>query len=299
MIDPQAWPPLCGAVAGCGALLVLSGAAKLLRTALGTGGGTAVQKALRLSDAPWRIFQAAAGTAELAVGLLVCAGTRPAVADTAMACQGMIFVILLTYLIRARVPGDCGCVARRRPATPDRPAVTRWSVARAVYVALAGAGGALADARSPYTLPRLDAAIAWTVGLSTLALLAVVDLEPRTPRCRRPFLFPTRTTLAEVTAHPVYQAMAASLGASGDRVLFRRSGCVDEFWFPAPGRDDQRCLEIIAGRTEYGTLALRAAVAELAPIDDAKALPVRSASTGSRTTRAASKPFGRGLRLHE
>jgi hypothetical protein len=277
VIDLRAWPPLCGAVAGCGALLVLSGAAKLVRTARGTGGGTAVQKALRLGDVRWRSVQAVAGTAELAVGLLVCAGPYPVAADALMAGQGILFVALLSHLIRERTPGDCGCVVRRRPSSPGKSATTRWALARAVFVALAGGAGAAVRAHSPSALPRSGEAFAWAVALATSALLAAVDLGPRTPRCRRSFLFPVRSTLAEVTAHSSYQAMAASLGGTGERVLFRRTGCVDEFWFPAhrSGRDDQRYLEIKASRVASGTLALRAAVAERPPLGKVRTLPVR------------------------
>jgi hypothetical protein len=265
-----------------------------VRTARGTGGGTAVQKALRLSDVPWRVFQALAGTAELALGLLVCAGTHPA-ADALMACQGTVFVALLTYVIRKRIPGDCGCVTRRRPSAPGSPsspgkeAITRWTVARAAFIALAGGAGAAVGVRSPSALPRSGEAFAWAVALATTALLAVVDLELRTPRCRRSFLFPVRTTLAEVTGHTIYQAMAASLGGTGERVLFRRAGCVDEFWFPAhgSGQEDQRYLEIKAGRAASGALALRAAIAEQVPPGNVRTLPVRHGSGRIRRNRRA------------
>lgn len=298
MIDPQTWPPLCGAVAGCGALLALSGAVKLVRTARDTGGGTAVQKALRLSDVPWRVFQAVAGTVELAIGLLVCAGVLPAVVDTLMACQGMVFVALLSYVMRKRIPGDCGCVARRRPSSPGKNAITRWTVARAVFIALAGGAGAAMRVHSPSALSRSGEAFAWAVALATSALLAVVDLELRTPRCRRSFLFPVRTTLAEVTEHTIYQAMAASLGGTGERALFRRAGCIDEFWFPAhgSGHEDQRYLEIKASRAASGALALRAAIAEQVPLGNVRTLPVRHGSGRIRRNRSESQPSGRRTR---
>jgi hypothetical protein len=291
VIDLRAWPPLCGAVAGCGALLVLSGAAKLVRAARGTGGGTAVQQALRLGDVPWRNFQAVAGTAELAIGLLVCAGAGHSATDALMAGQGVLFVALLGYVRHRDIPGDCGCVARRRPSSPGESAATRWTVARAVFIALAGAAGAAVGVHSPSALPRSGEAFAWVVALATSALLAAVDLEPRTPRCRRALLFPVRTMLAEVTGHSSYQAMAASLGGTGERVLFRRAGCVDEFWFPAHGSgpDDQRYLEIKASRAASGALALRAAVAERPPPGNVRTLPAWPGSRGIRGNRAAAK----------
>ncbi|MBR7835427.1 hypothetical protein KDL01_19285 [Actinospica durhamensis] len=280
MTEPQSWPPLCAAVAGCGALLVLSGAAKLVRTARGTGDGTAVQKALRLNDRRWRGFQAAAGCAEAGVGLLVCAGGYPAVADTLMAVEGAVFVALLSTVIFRGIPGDCGCAARtRRPEAAKKQAVTGWTVARAGCIALAGAVGALAGVRPPAELPGADAASAWALALVTLALLTLADLEVRTPRCRRALLFPARTTLAEVTEHRAFRAVAAPWGFSGDRVLFRRTGCVDEFWFPvrATGHagSGQCYLEVRAGRVASGALALRTAVAEHAPSDHVKTLAMR------------------------
>lgn len=300
MIDAQSWPPLCGAVAGCGALLVVSGAAKLVRTARAADSGTAIQRALRLSDVPWRIFQALAGAAELAVGLLVCVGVRPAVTDALMACQGVVFVALLTYVIRARVPGDCGCVTRRRPTSPEKRLVTWWSVGRAAVIASAGLAGALVGARPPAALTGLDAALAWAVAVAVLVLLAGVDLDARTPRCRRALLFPARRALAEVTQHKVYLAMLASLGTIEDRALFRRAGCVDEFWFPTrtPYEDGRRYLEIKAGRAASGALALSAAVVEHAPAGSLRTLTTRPAS-GARGERNATQPSGRHTRLQE
>ncbi len=283
MIDPQTWPPLCGAVAGCGALLAVSGGAKLARTARGTGDGTAVQKVLRLSDRRWRVFQVAAGCGETIVGLLVCAGVRPALADALMAAEGVVFVALLAVVIRRGVAGDCGCVARRRPANPEQHAVTRWAVARAACVGVAGAVGAAAGVRAPSALPRSGALLAWALALVTLTLLTLVDLEVRTPRCRRSLLFPARTTLAAVTGHSVVQAMTVSWRPVGGRVLFRRTDCVDEFWFPVratghPGPESgtAHCyLEVRAGRVASGALAVRAAIAEQAPVGAVRTLAMR------------------------
>lgn len=292
MIDLQAWPPLCGAVAGCGALLALSGSAKLARTARGAGEGTAVQKALRLNGTAWRGFQGLAGSVELAVGALVCTATLPMAADALMACQGVAFVVLLTYVMRKRIPGDCGCVTRRRPSSPDRHAVTRSTVARAVLIALAGLAGATVGVRPPFALPRVDELSAGAVALATVALLVVIDVELLTPRCRRSLLFPVRTRLIEVTKHDLYQAMAASLGADGEHVLFRRAGCVDEFWFPAgaSGTDDPRFLEVKASRTGTGALALRATVAEHPPPASSRRLALRRDPAEIRGRRPSHPP---------
>lgn len=308
MTDLQAWPPLCGAVAGCGALLAVAGLAKLGRSVRGAGRGTAVQKALRLGDESWRIFQAAAGIAELAVGLLVCAGAHPAVADALMAGQGAIFLGVLGYLSHQRMSGDCGCVARRRPASPEQPAVTPLATARAAFISLTGVTGAVASGRAPYTLARFDQPLAWAVATLVLALLVLIDLELHTPRCRRALLFSTRTTLAEVTGHDLYKAMAASLGAEGERVLFRRLDCIDEFWFPAgvSGSDDvARYLTIDAARTASGALALRASVAEHVPpggfrlLRPRRPLAVRRGSGVIQPNRLESQPSGRRARLQQ
>jgi hypothetical protein len=284
VIDTHSWPPLCGAVA---------------RSARGSSGGTAVQRAMRLNDVRWRVVQAVAGAAEFATGLLVCA-PRPAVADVLMACQGTVFVALLTYALRKGIPGDCGCVARRRTRAPDQNAMSRWTVARAVFIALAGAAGAAVGVQPPSALPRSDEAFAWAVALGTSALLAAVDLGLRTPRCRRSFLFPVRSTLTEVTGHGIYRAMAAPLGATGERVLFRRAGCTDEFWFPAhaSGQEEQRYLEIKAGRAASGALTLRAGVTDQAPPGNARIIAVTA--PGRRARPAPAHPLPLPLaRRHE
>lgn len=275
MIDPQTWPPLCGVVAGCGALLVLAGTAKLRDAVRGSGQDTAVQKVLRLAAVRWRIFQVLAGAVECAVGLSVCTGLDAAVSDTLMACLGAVFVALLVWIRRAHVSEDCGCLGRR--ASRDAAAgVTPEAMIRAGFVAAAGAVGAASRAAAPFTLRPAAQVLAWAVALTTFAVLAAADLKLRTRRCRRALLFPVRKTLAEVTGHGVYLAMAQSLGTSGDRVAYRRAGCVDEFWFPSAdiGQEEPGYLAITAGRTSSGALAVKARATRHPPQDQVRTLRI-------------------------
>jgi hypothetical protein len=270
VIDPQTWPPLCGAVAGCGALLVVSGLAKLARSARrspddggGDGDATAVRQALRLDASRWRAFQAGAGAAECTVGAWV-AGTDVlrVVGEALMACLGLAFLAVLIRIRRERIAGDCGCLGRRRASRAAATAATPWALSRAGIVTAAGVLGATSRAATPFTLPANESVLGYAVALGTLAVLAGADLDVRTPRCGRALLFPIRQTLGEVTAHGVYLAMARSLGTSGGPVAFRRAGCSDEFWFPAPeaGSEGPRYLAISAGRTASGALAVKAGV---------------------------------------
>jgi hypothetical protein len=276
VIDPQTWPPLSGAVAGCGALLVLAGTAKLRDAVRDSGQDTAVQKVLRMSAAQWRVLLVFAGAVECAVGLSVCAHLDVAVSDTLMACLGVIFVALLVWIRRAHVSGDCGCLGRR--ASRDAAAgVTPQAMIRAGFVAAAGTVGAASRVAAPFTLRPGAQVLAWAVAFATFAVLAAADLDLRTRRCRRALLFPVRKTLAEVTGHGVYLAMAQSLGTSGDRVAFRRAGCVDEFWFPTAdtGQEEPRYLAITAGRTSSGALAVKARAAQQPPLDQVRTLRIR------------------------
>lgn len=273
MIDPQTWPPLCGAVAGCGALLVVSGLAKLARSARrgpddDGGDGAAVRQALRLDASRWRALQAAAGAVECAVGAWV-AGTDALafVGDALMAGLGLAFLAVLIRIRRERIAGGCGCLGRRRASRAAATAATPWAFSRAGILAAAGVLGAAGRTAAPFTLPTNESVLGYAVALGTLAVLAGADLDLRTPRCGRALLLPTRRTLGEVTAHGVYLAMARSLGTSGGPVAFRRTGCSDEFWFPVPGAGPggPRYLAVSAGRTASGALAVKAGVARALP----------------------------------
>ena len=293
MIDPQTWPPLCGAVAGCGALLVVSGLGKLTRSARrgpDDDDGAAVRQALRLDASRWRAFQATAGAAECAVGAWV-AGTDvlPAVGDALMAGLGLVFLALLIRIRRERIAGDCGCLGRRRASRAAATAATPSAFSRAGIVAAAGVLGAASRAAAPFTLPANESALGYAVALGTLAVLAGADLGVRTPRCGRALLFPTRRALGEVTGHGVYLAMARSLGTSGGPVAFRRAGCSDEFWFPVPGAgpDGPRFLAISAGRTASGALAVKAGLTREPPADRIRTLRLRHHRPGERRPPAA------------
>ena len=76
---------LSGAVLACGALFVLSGAAKLWRVIGRVDSGGAIRAALRVSAQRWRFVELAAALAELGTGSAVCSGFHPVVAGGAMA----------------------------------------------------------------------------------------------------------------------------------------------------------------------------------------------------------------------
>lgn len=276
----------CGAIAACGALLILSGALKLYRTArdigetsdggtgAGTGahGGSSVQRALRLKEGPWRAVQVGAGALECATGLAVCAGWHPVAAGIVLAAQGVAFAGVLVYIRRTGIAGDCGCL-KRAAAAADHVVPLR-TVLRACVLIAAGAVEAAAGIPSPRTLTGTDLAAASAVALIAFALLVSVDLEWRTPRCRRPLWFPRRRTAAELRMHGVYQAMASSAGPLGDRPAYHRAGCVDEFRFPVAD-DGDRVVAFRVSRTgPAGALAVRASIEAAAPV------PGRAAERG-------------------
>jgi len=239
VIASAAAPVLAGCAASCGALLALAGSSKVYRAARGTGGDSAIRRALRMTRRRWRRAELAAGGLECAVGALVCAGIYPAAGDAAMAVLGAAFCALTGYARARRLPGGCGCIewrpVQRRAAEP----VSRRDVARAAIVLGAGLGGAAgtsaAGARGAATAfgdPRfIGGALA---GAAILVLLSVRAV-PRTPVCGRRAWFPARAALRALTRHPVFRAMAESAGPFGPVALHRRAGCADEFWFtPAP-----------------------------------------------------------------
>lgn len=288
----------CGAIAACGALLILAGALKLYRSARSTGdsgsssggsgnsgsnsgGGSSVQRALRLKAGPWRAVQAAAGALECATGIAVCAGWHPVAAGGVLAAQGIAFAGVLVYIRRTGIAGDCGCL-KRAAAAADHVVPMR-AVVRACVLIAAGVVEAAAGIPTPGTLigtgTGMDRATAAAVALVAFALLVSVDLEWRTPRCRRPLWFSRRRAVAELRMHGVYQAMAASAGPLGDRAAYRRAGCVDEFRF-AITDDEDRLVTFRVSRTgPAGALTVRASI-EAAPIKTVATVPSRTPEPG-------------------
>jgi hypothetical protein len=264
---------LAGCAASCGALLVLAGASKVYRAARGTGGDSAIRRALRMTRRRWRRAELASGGLECAVGALVCAGRYPAAGDAAMAVLGAVFCVLTGYARARGLPGGCGCIewrpARRRTAQP----VSRRDVARAAIVlaaglagvaaasaagvgagaagvgaGAAGVGAGAAGARgtaAAFGDPRF---IGGALAGAAILLLVSVRAAPRTPVCGRRVWLPARATLRALTGHPVFRAMAESAGPFGPVARHRRVGCADEFWF-APARRPDEAVGAGQGRT--------------------------------------------------
>lgn len=219
---------LTGWVASCGALLAVAGASKLYRSARGMTGGTAVLRALRLPRRWWRGAETAAGCAECAAGVAVCAGSRPA--SLVMAGLGGAFCVLLGYVRARRVPGGCGCIEWRTPARTAATTVSWRAMARSAMVLGAGIAGSTVAGGDAAAFGRawFDAGV--LAGGATAVLLSMRALW-RTPVCHRPVWRPGRATLRALTGHGVFQAMAESAGPFGPAVRHRAAGCSDEFWF--------------------------------------------------------------------
>lgn len=241
------WLPesaLSGAVLGCGALFVLAGLAKLGRTARRAPGrivsaadGGAIRAALRISPARWRWVELIAGLVESATGVAVCLGIHPAVAGSAMAAQGAIFVSMLTYARRVKAQGSCNCV--RKPKGSDT--ALGWPVqARAAFLLTVGVVQAIGIGMrvQPWGSDAGIAARATVVvaALGVLAVLLEVEQPWRTPRCRRRILSPQRDAFRALTNHGTFAAMSAAAGPFVDGHTHRRDGCADEFRFPAAER---------------------------------------------------------------
>lgn len=247
---------LSGAVAGTGVFLLIAGAAKL-RTA---GGDSAIRRALRLGPGGWRAVELTAGVAECATGAAVCAGSFRAIAGIAMAGQGAAFVVLLSYVRTARIPGDCGCVRRRQPA--GQGAVSWRALARAAWILAAGVLDVTTrrPADASLSRPWFDAGCAAV--LLALAWLSA-DLPPRTPRCHRRLWLPARGTLAALTRNALFLAMADAAGPFGPDVGYLRAGCTEEFWFqarPGTGPPDGVVLFRVSHTAGGASLAVQASV---------------------------------------
>jgi hypothetical protein len=229
---------VAGWATSCGALLVLAGASKVYRAARGSGGGSAIRRALRITRRRWRRVELVAGGLECAVGVIVCAGRYPAVADAAMAGLGAVFCALTGYARIRRVPGGCGCIEWRSPPRRAAQPVTRRDVARAAIVL---GGGVLGAAAARRVTPAFGDArfVAGALLGGAILVLVSVHTAPRTPVCHRGLWFPARSRLRALTRHGVFAAMAESAGPFEPVVRHRRAGCADEFWFTPAARSGQ------------------------------------------------------------
>jgi hypothetical protein len=289
-----------GCVASCGVLLLVAGASKLYRAARRVPDDSAVRRALGVTRRRWRRAEAAAGVAECAVGVIVCAGVYPALGGGAMAGLGAGFCVLLGYARARRVPGGCGCVQWR--AASQAAGMVSWrELARAALVAVAGVAGAVLLRGEAGAFGRLWFWAGVAAGGVVLIGLSLRVL-PRTPVCRRPVWFPARVTLRALAGHGVFAAMAESAGPFGPVVRYRRAGCSQEFWFtpllpPAAERDRARAVVFQVRHMAPGEdLAVQASVRDVPAAGDwpdraiaargPKLVPRRAAAPATRHAHA-------------
>jgi hypothetical protein len=235
---------LAGCAASCGALLVLAGASKLYRAARRMTGYTAVWRALRIPRRLVRAAELAAGALEFITGIAACARVYVRADGIAMALLGAAFCALLGYARARRLPGGCGCLRWRR-----EPARVTWrAMARGGLVCAAGVAAALAPGGGPGAFGHASCYAGALTGGALLLLLSV-----RAPACRRRLWRPARASLRALTGHEAFAAM----GPFGPGVRHRRTGCTDEFRFPAGVGD-------VVFRVSYdapgGALAVHASV---------------------------------------
>jgi hypothetical protein len=248
---------LAGCVVSCGVLLVVAGLSKVYRGARRMDGSSAIWRALRIPRRLIPLAELAVGGVECLTGAAVCARIHPAAAGAAMAVLGGAFCLLLGYVRVKGVPGGCGCVGWRRRDT----AVTGRAVVRAALLPVAGIADAFGSANgwtATFYAGLVTGGVVLTL-LSTEALLST-EVMPRTPRCHRPLWRPAHTSMRALTAHEVFAAMASAAGPLGSVATHRRSGCADEFWFPATGDADDRAVLFRVSYAPGGVLTVHASV---------------------------------------
>jgi len=260
---PGAAEVLSGMVVSAAALLVAAGAAKIHGAVRGTDGDSAIRRALGIWPGHWRLVEAAAGAAECATGAAVCAGIFPVLAGATMAGLGAVFTALLLNARRAAVPGGCGCLRWRHG---EAGAVTWLVIARAGWILAAGlASVALPRPGLPFfARPWFYAGVA--AGSIMLALLSAAPASYR-GLCGWQRWLPVRGTLASLTRHPVFAAMAGPAGLFGQEFGYRRAGCAEEFWFRASPESQCRPGAVVfrVMRLPGGALAVHASVRDAMP----------------------------------
>jgi Protein of unknown function (DUF4232) len=249
---------LVGCVVSCGALVALAGLSKVYRGARRMDGYSAIWRALRIPRRLVPRAELAVGGVECLTGAAVCTRIYPAAAGAAMALLGAAFCALLGYVRANRVPGGCGCMRWRRRADA---AVTWRAVVRAATLVAAG----IADAC--FTAPSGGIAMfqrAWfyagVLTAGVVLMLLSTQATVRTPRCHRPLWSSVRASMRALTRHGVFAAMDSAAGPFGSDVTYRRTGCTDEFWFPAAGGDGAVVFQV--SYTAAGVLTVHAQRAE-------------------------------------
>jgi hypothetical protein len=223
-------------ISGCafsgGAVLVVAGASKLYRGIRNLDDMTAIRRALRMPRRQWRLTGLVAGAVECVTGVLVCSGAYPVLGGAGMAALGAVFCVLVAYVFVRQIPGGCGCMRWRTAPETAAEAVTWRAMANS---------GMLFGAGIAYMIVSADAANAprwgWfgggVVASGIVLMLLSMPMPVRTPVCRRPLWRQMRTTLRVLTSHEMFAAMAASAGPFEPVARYRRTGCIDEFWFTA------------------------------------------------------------------
>jgi hypothetical protein len=233
---------LAGCVVSCGAVLVMAGLSKMYRGVRGTGGGTAIRRALRVPRRQWRRAEMAAGGLECLTGALVCAGVYPVLGGAAMATLGAVFCVLLGYIRIKRVPGGCGCISWRKTAATAAGTVTWRAITRSGMLLGAGLADAVAvtDEAGAFHRAWFDAGI---LAGGLILMLLSTRLVARTPICHRHLWRPARAALHALAAHETFAAMAAAAGPFGPVAGYRRDGCTEEFWLtPMAGHGGTRAV---------------------------------------------------------
>jgi hypothetical protein len=217
---------------------------------------------LRVPLHRWRRAEPAIGGLEGAVGVAVC--VYPVAGGAAMAVLGAAFCALLGYARIKRVPGGCGCVEWRTPTRPAAQRVSWPEIVRSAMLLAAGLAAAILPPGRPDAVNRIWFGAGMLAGAAVLTLLSLTPL--RTPVCHRPIWRPGRATLRALTGHAVFAAMAGAAGPFGPVTRYRRTGCTEEFWFPAaqPSNDAGSQARVVIFRVRHtspdGTLAVQASI---------------------------------------
>jgi hypothetical protein len=252
---------LSGVALSGAALLAVAGVGKLHSGVRGPDSDSAIRRALGIGPGVWRLIELTAGALECATAAVVLTGLAPTVAGAVMAGQGAVFTGLLAHARRVGAPGGCGCLGRR-----GEEAVTWRSFARALWVLAAGLLQVAAPWPGPGSLSR-----PWPVAGAVVGVIVVVLLEAglpdRTPRCHRRLWFPLRDTARALVRHPAFAAMGAGMGPPGRAFRYRRTRCVEEFWFPAPAAagETPRVVGFRVTRGATGALAVHASLLDEMP----------------------------------
>ena len=271
-----------GAVASCGALLVVAGAGKAYASARRTAGDDAIRRALRVPRATWRLILAAAAVIETGVGGGVLAVTllggsaglpardaAPTAAGIALTALGATFCALLCYARLRRTTGGCGCLGGKKKGEAT---VTWREIARSALLACGGM--ALSAALPPATLPAASPGTytGFLLGAAFLTALSRTAPPSLRDRCRRPLWRPVSAGAREVAASAVFAEMAASVGPFLAAPEHWRDGCADEYRYAPADAVGRTVLFTVTYRPGGGPAAIRARLAD-APALGAAALP--------------------------